>query len=618
MLGINTAENTPIASTPAFMHNRIIDIPTVLGRVSIFATLPPDAIQFLAAQAILMQLNTGEALYSKGDVAESVYILVHGRLRVSLNGILIGYISRYQPIGEMGVIAGEPRHSSTHAVRDSLLLKIDGKIFLDFIQTHATSMLDLTRLVINRSRNYYHQSHNPQHGLREDIGGTLAIIPASTAVSAIQLAEALTAHLHGWPDARLVTAAHVDQVFGERYAQTPLDESPADLRLREWLASLEELHKHVIYAATNEHDAWSTRCLHQADRILMLAEATRVPEKVPILDTLRDTLIAPIELVLLRSEGDPSPHTLAWREETNARAHYFVHPWASQDISALARQISGQGVGLVLGGGGARGFAHIGLIRALEQLQIPIDIVGGTSMGAFVAALVACGFDSVEMAHIAHETFVARNYLNDYTVPKVSLIRGVRFHNRLMAVFGHRRIEELRRTYYCISTNLTTGGPMIHDRGTLATWVGTSMSVPGVAPPVAWHGDLLCDGGVVNNLPTDVMYNLERGIILASNVSMNGDIRAPGAGLDEPDQMALLNWKGKVRIPNLSEILMRTATLASDTTIQMTSIMNADVYLRMPIEDIGMFDWDRLDELIERGYNYALEKLTPIRDTLPR
>ncbi|MFX5839433.1 patatin-like phospholipase family protein, partial [Acinetobacter baumannii] len=127
----------------------------------------------------------------------------------------------------------------------------------------------------------------------------------------------------------------------------------------------------------------------------------------------------------------------------------------------------------VLGGGGARGFAHIGLIRALEQLQIPVDVVGGTSMGAFISALLACGFDSVEMEHIAHETFVARNYLNDYTMPKVSLIRGERFHARLQAIFGARRIEELRRTYYCISTNLTTGLPMVHDRGNLASWVGT-------------------------------------------------------------------------------------------------------------------------------------------------
>lgn len=593
-----------------------IKIAAALAKVSIFSKLSSEAIQQLASCAKPLQLNTGDTLYHKGDPSLYVCIVWHGRLRVSINDATIGYVGRYQPIGEMAVIIGEPRNTNVHAVRDTLLLKFTAQDFLDFVQTNATSLLDLTRLVINRGRNAYNK--NTQNK-RMDQGGTLAVIPASSGVSAIRLAEALVEHLHGWPETRLITAGHVDSVFGANFAQTPLDSSPADLQLRAWLASLEENHNYVLYAADNYRDPWSLRCLHQADRILVLAEANRLPENVPVLDALHtDGLIVPIELVLLRSEGDPSPHTLAWREETRARAHYFVHPWAHSDISALTRQISGKGVGLVLGGGGARGFAHIGLIRALEQLQIPIDIVGGTSMGAFVAALVACGFDSVEMSHIAHETFVARNYLNDYTVPRFSLIRGARFHDRLMSVFGQRRIEELRRTFYCISTNLTTGNPMIHDRGTLGTWVGTSMSVPGVVPPVAWHGDLLCDGGVVNNLPTDVMHSLERGIIIASNVSMNGDIGAPGAGEEEPDQSALLNWKGTKRAPNLSEILMRTATLASDTTIQLTSISNADVYLRMPIEDIGMFDWERLDELIERGYQYGLEKLTPIRDTLPR
>ncbi|MEC8568043.1 MAG: patatin-like phospholipase family protein, partial [Pseudomonadota bacterium] len=433
----------------------------------------------------------------------------------------------------------------------------------------------------------------------------------------------LTEHLQRWPHVRLVTAAHVDALFGEGFSQTPLDYSADDLKLRQWLASLEEKHCYVLYAAHNNEDEWTKRCLHQADRILILAEANQTPAHTKLVDVLNQhNWQSPIELVLLRSEGDPSPHTLIWKKLYHARAHYFIHPWAQADICAVARQISSQGLGLVLGGGGARGFAHIGLIRALEQLHIPIDIVGGTSMGAFVAALVACGFDSVEMTHIAYETFVARNYLNDYTMPRVSLIRGQRFHERLHAIFGQRKIEELKQTFYCISTNLTTGQAMIHDQGELATWVGTSMSVPGVAPPVAWHENLLCDGGVINNLPTDVMQNLERGTVIASNVSLHDDIRVPGIGLDKPDQSALLNWNKIIKdkllhAPRLAEILMRTATLASDTMIQTAAIERANLHIRMPIEGIGMFDWHKLDELVERGYEHALETLLPIRNTLP-
>jgi NTE family protein len=328
-------------------------------------------------------------------------------------------------------------------------------------------------------------------------------------------------------------------------------------------------------------------------------------------------LLAPVELVLLRPEGDPSPHTLAWLDETGARAHYFVHPWDERELASLARQVTGRGVGLVLGGGGARGFAHIGLVRALEQLQIPVDVMGGTSMGAFMSALLACGIDSLEMAHVARETFIRTNYLNDYAVPRASLIRGRKFAARLLEIFGDRTIEELRRTYFCVSTNLTSGATVVHDRGPLAVWVGTSMAVPGVAPPVAYEGELLCDGGLVDNLPTDVMQKLERGAIVASNVSTEGALRVPGAGLGQPDPEALLRWRGDGDAPRLSEILVRTATLTGATSMRIAA-ERADVYLRMPVQGYGMFDWKQLEELIELGYEHALEQLAPVRDTLMR
>jgi NTE family protein len=269
----------------------------------------------------------------------------------------------------------------------------------------------------------------------------------------------------------------------------------------------------------------------------------------------------------------------------------------------------------VLGGGGARGFAHIGLVRALRELQIPIDVVGGTSMGAFLSALVACGLDSVEMTRVARDTFVRANFLNDYAIPRYSLIRGRKFGVRLREIFGERRIEDLRRPFFCVSTNLTTGVPMVHDRGPLAAWVATSMAVPGVGPPVAYQGELLCDGGLIDNLPTDVMQGLERGMIIASNVSTEGDIRAPGQGLEDPDPEALMHWSDTLPPPRIVSILMRTATLTGAAAMARAAEL-CDVYIDMPCEGIGLFEFKRLDELVQRGYERALEALTPARDRL--
>jgi NTE family protein len=595
----------------------MMDLSALIGKIDVFTTLDATQRDALAGLTSIQYYQGGSIIYHIEEPAQYVYALIYGRLSISNNTDFYSYINRFEIAGEIEILSGEARQTNLKVMRDSMLLCIERDAFLAFLNQHPTVLLALSQLIIRRTQVMLPVKQPMAKGR------TLAIIPVSADIPALYLAEALSHQLHGWPSVRLVTAAHVDALFGEGVSQTALDYSAADIKLRHWLASLEEHHCYVLYAANNGHDGWTIRCLNQADRTLILAEANRPPLELPLSQILHaHPRVSPIELVLLRSAGDPSPYTLDWKKALHARAHYFVHPWAKSDISALARQITSKGLGLVLGGGGARGFAHIGLIRALEQLNIPVDIVGGTSMGAFVAALVACGFDSVEMTHIAHETFVARNYLNDYTMPRVSLIRGQRFHARLHAIFGKRRIEELRHTFYCISTNLTTGQPVVHDQGELATWVGSSMSVPGVAPPVAWHENLLCDGGVINNLPTDVMQNLERGTIIASNVSLHGDIRAPGIGLEEPDQSALLNWhkiiKDKlIHAPRLAEILMRTATLASDTMIQNASIEKANLHIKMPIDGIGMFEWHRLDDLIELGYQHALEVLLPIRDTLP-
>lgn len=525
---------------------------------------------------------------------------------------LLGYVGRDEPVGEMGVITGEPRAATVRAVRDSTVASVEGGALLAFLDDHPGALMALTRLAIQRLRS---QGRSRMLSATE-VQGAFAVIPASPDVPVMALAEALVRRLSGWPAARLVTAAHVDASLGAGAAQAPIATDDAGAPIVRWLDELESRHRYLVLASEGDRDAWALRCVHNADRVLVLGEAGARPAPVPVLAELRKGG-APVELVLLRPEGDPSPHTLAWREQTAARAHYFLHPWDESELASLARQVTGRGVGLVLGGGGARGFAHIGLVRALEQLRIPVDVAGGASMGAFIAALLACGFDSVEMAQIVRESFVRNNYLNDYSVPRVSLIRGRKFAARLGEVFEERRIEELRRTYFCVSTSLTTGATVVHDRGPLATWVGTSMSVPGIAPPTAYEGELLCDGGVVDNLPTDVMQSLERGSIVASNVSTEGAIRAPGAGVGDPDPEALLRRQGDGPAPRLSEILVRSATLTSATAMQLAA-ERADVYLRMPTQDLGMFDWRRLDELVERGYEHALEQLEPVRDALIR
>jgi predicted acylesterase/phospholipase RssA len=289
-----------------------------------------------------------------------------------------------------------------------------------------------------------------------------------------------------------------------------------------------------------------------------------------------------------------------------------MRPQSSNDLASIARQLTGRGIGLVLGGGGARGFAHIGLVGALEDLGIPVDVCGGTSMGAFVAALLAAGYDSKDMLRIARETFVDNNFLNDYLLPRVSLIRGRKFLNRLRILFGDRVIEELRTPYFCVTTNLTRASIGVHSDGPLYLWLATSMSVPGFAPPMAYQGDLLADGAVMNALPTDVMQSLARGPIIASDVSSEGGPKLEG--ITGPDPEALLRRGAGI---SLVDLLFRTATLTSESG-SAARAERADLYLRMPVAGIALFDWKKLEETVERGYKFALARLTAARSGLMR
>jgi NTE family protein len=388
----------------------------------------------------------------------------------------------------------------------------------------------------------------------------------------------------------------------------------AEDRLIHWLQEQEMASRHLLYLGEAPDSAWSRRCLRQVDRILVLVDAFGEPGALARQwqETLRHSGVrAPVDVVLVGGHGVAPGRAMRWREALDATAHYYVQPNLQRDVEHLVRSLTGRALGLVLGGGGARGFAHIGLIRAIEELGIEVDAVGGASMGAFIAALHACGFGSHEIQRVAYDTFVRRNLLNDYLFPSVALIRGRKFKRGLQLIFADRHIEDLRTPYFCVSTNLTRGCTQVHDHGLLSAWVATSMCIPGVAPPVGYRGELLVDGAVINSLPTDVMQNLERGPIIASDVSTEGGLAAPG--VEGPDGECLLRWQGQDKRPSLFSILFRTATLTSESGVAARA-ERADLYLRMPVGDVGVFDWKRIDTLVESGYRLGMERLPAFRE----
>jgi NTE family protein/lysophospholipid hydrolase len=389
-------------------------------------------------------------------------------------------------------------------------------------------------------------------------------------------------------------------------------------RLIAWLDEQEALHRFTLYEAAASVSPWVERCLRQADLIVLVAQAgtdPRLSEMATVLLRGTDVSTAPRRsLVLLHPSGHQQPvGTAEWLAVWQVPIHHHLRWDTPADFERLARFVAGRAIGLVLSGGGVRGTAHIGAIRALKEAGIPIDFVGGTSMGALIAAAYAYGWDEETMLHSSRALVRA---LFDYTVPLVSLSTGRRFANTFKRLFGDTHIEDMWLPFFCVSANLTRADLMIHCSGLVWQAVRASGGLPGVLPPVVHNGDLLVDGAVLNNLPIDVMRRLcEGGTVIAVDVSPPVDLAE-----NSPYGDSLSGWRvlwsklnpfaTRLKLPNLVMLLQRTGELGSihsrKTQIRQGS---ADLYIRPPVEHFDLIDAKPMVQIAEHGYRAAKEAI---------
>jgi predicted acylesterase/phospholipase RssA len=319
-------------------------------------------------------------------------------------------------------------------------------------------------------------------------------------------------------------------------------------------------------------------------------------------------------LVLLHTQGfDPAIQTNRWSNLRPLNDRHHVVLEADTDLERLVRLLTGTAVGLVLSGGGARGFAHIGVIRALHEYGIPIDAIGGTSMGAVLAAQYALGSDWQTMARLNREEWPRCEPQKNYTLPLVALNSARRMDRMLRRMFGAAEIQNLRTKFFCVSTNLTTADAKIHGQGSLWKAVRASVSIPGIGPPAIENGEILVDGGLVNNLPVDIMKKYCPGVVLAVDVSeqlqFNSKLK---------ESYTVSGWKllgqrlnpfaSPPDLPSMLNILYRTTTVGGIRILE-AARLEADYCLEPPVRDFGVFGWRKIDKIIDIGYRYALHKL---------
>ena len=468
-----------------------------------FQSSDAEILRDLEADVEMRTLAGGETLFHQGEVGDAAYVVLSGRLRVvalqpEQPERVLAEIGRGETVGELSLLTDENRSATVFAVRDSELARISREGFLRLIERRPQSLRPIARVIADRQRR-----HGTERRSAQPAGGCTTLVPAGPSVRLADLARDLVADLSKHGTTILLSSTDVDRAFGVPGMSQAADGSSSDSRLKLWLHEREESHRFVVYQADESCTPWTERCVRQADSVLTIADATASPEPSDterrVSDRWAKARAPQRRLVLLHPpELDRPRATSRWLRDRDVDAVYHVRRGNPSDTARLARIVAGRAVGLVLGGGGGRGFAHLGVLRALEELGIPVDMIGGASIGAPMALLSAMGHTAAEGLDLAEQSFRS---LLDYTLPIASLLSGRRITRAIERTCRDWDIEDLWLPYYCVSTDITTGRTVSHRRGSLLRAVRASVAIPGVLPPVPDGESLLVDGGVLNNLP---------------------------------------------------------------------------------------------------------------------
>jgi predicted acylesterase/phospholipase RssA/CRP-like cAMP-binding protein len=585
---------------------------TVLPQL--FGSLSQELLAELERTASWVRLPRGQRLCAQGDAGQDFYVLMRGRLVAEVETDsarhMAGYIFPGESVGEMAVFTGEARSANVYAARDSEAIRISPETFKDLASQHPEFVMQMTRIIIRRLR----QSIGSQP---RRIGVTnLALIPVSGGIEAGEFARSL-APLMDKAKVLHLSSKSVDEALGSSGAATMSEDDPNAMRLEIWLDERESAYDFIFFEPDATCTPWSRRCVLRADRILLLADADADPlpggfERGLLSDGVAADV--PATLVLLHPDDEILPSgTDRWLSCRTVEAWVHLRRRNKADHARLARLLTGKAVAVVLSGGGAKGFAHIGVLRAFEEQGIPVDMIGGTSMGAIVAAGHALGLSSGQIGSALKRLFAAHRPFNDYTLPLVSMLKGRKLKDMILEQFGSTRIEDLWIGFFCVATDLTAAEARLHQSGPVASALLSSIAIPGIIPPVIAGDRLLVDGGVVNNLPGDVMRTLCRGTLVAVDVAPKRDIEVPDGCSEYPSAWQILRQRFLPRrlgsrIPTLPQLVFRTTMLGSINRVNSVKAI-ADFYLRPPVESFGMLQFDAIDEIVDVGYHYAKAEL---------
>jgi len=585
----------------------------------LFDNLEADVLHDLDDELEMFTLYGGEVLFRQGEPGDFLCLVVRGRVRVRIRDSVggettVAELGSGEIVGEMAVVTGESRTGTVDAIRDSQLAKLTRAGFERFMTKHPSAAVQtVSRKLAERLQAASAGSPAPRsHGI-----SCVAVVPAHAGAPLSQFCEDLRRALEQFGRTVHLSSTLVDRHLGREGIAQTYERGGNNIRLVEWLSEVEIASDYLLYETDPFPSPWTERCVRQADHVLVVGDATAdsAPGEIEtdLLGSREAHDCSRAWLVLVHGEERPSG-TKRWLDSRNVERHFHVRLGQSEGFERVVRFLTARAVGLTLGGGFARSLAHAGVYRAFTDTGIAVDAIGGASMGALVGALLAMDWSAEKIVKELSAGFT-NPYFEDLTFPFIAFKTGKMLSKLVQRLFGDIQIEDLWIPYFCVSANLNRSELKIHDRGSLARAVLSTTRAPGLFPPVVNDGELHVDGGVINNVPVDIMKAFSNdGITIGVDVSPPHELHSIH---DYGDNVS--GWKAiwqrlspfvkhKIYTPSILLVMIRTLEYTG-VSYKGSRLKYADMYIYPEMLKFKRSDFHRASEILDAGYECARTNL---------
>lgn len=589
--------------------------------LSKFGVLSDIAVATLEARCEWQLCEGGAVLFERGDPGDAAFVVVSGRLRavgVADDGKrkVLGDIEAGETVGEVAVLSASTRSATVVAARDSVLVRVDADSLNGWFLAYPTLLLEVTRLILKRAES------GQQSNRRDDRVTNIAFVCIGQRLDMQQFRQLLSSAIAPYGTCLVLDRAVVDRLTGiAGLADTEQGAAEANSALTQWLDAQEAAHDFVLYIDKRDGEAWTARCLRRADRVVLLADprddSTPSAFESGAIEATSHRLIANTVLTMLHPAGTVAPRgTTAW---------LACRPWVSEAIhvrqgdtahmARLVRLVTGNATGLVLGSGGARGLSQAGVYRAVCEAGVPVDRVGGTSIGAVMGAAIASDWSADQVDRCVRDSFGQNpTNLRDMSLPPIiSFFSGKRLYRLLDTYFAApMAIEDLWINYFCVSCDISSNTQVVHTRGLLRQAICASVALPGVFPPVRVGDGLHVDGAFMNALPVDIMAKLGVDKILA--IDLGNPHKRTLEFTETPSAFEFFynkyfrRNKRKYAVPSIATAILQSGLMASEAK-DVQARIDTDLLFTPPVHRFAIMEWESCASLIEIGYRHARELL---------